>query len=224
MLARRIDHSNLLAIALTAAAAVYVGWKISQSPEQAVQFAFNGLSVGAVYALLAIGFTLVYSTVWYFDLYYGAAAALGAYGVFYLRSQETLGGLYAVNSLVVNAIFAAVTAGVVAWALYESMYPRFRSRFDRPVLFGSGGALAAGVGIYTGFVLTNPKDLHLTLSPVIALGFAALVTWLLYQAYRRRLFGPRLAGARCRHRCGDQWPWGRTAPISSPIRPTQSST
>ncbi|MYA60038.1 MAG: branched-chain amino acid ABC transporter permease, partial [Chloroflexi bacterium] len=42
-----------------------------QSPDQALQFAFNGLAVGAVYALLAMGFTLVYSTVWFFDLYYG---------------------------------------------------------------------------------------------------------------------------------------------------------
>ncbi|MDE2818058.1 MAG: branched-chain amino acid ABC transporter permease [Chloroflexota bacterium] len=184
MIAQRPNLNNTLAIALTAAAAVYVGWKISQSPEQAVQFAFNGLSVGAVYALLAIGFTLVYSTVWFFDLYYGAAAAIGAYGVFYLRSQETLGGLYAVNSIVVNVIFAAVTAGVVAWALYESVYPRFRARVDRSVLFGIGGVLAAGTGVYTGFLLTNPKDLHINLSPVIALGFAVLVTWLLYQAYQ----------------------------------------
>ena len=57
--------------------ATSAGWKIGQSPNQALQFAFNGLSVGAVYALLAMGFTLVYSTVWFFDLYYGASAALG---------------------------------------------------------------------------------------------------------------------------------------------------
>lgn len=181
--------NNTLAIALTAAAAVYVGWKISESPEQAVQFAFNGLSVGAVYALLAIGFTLVYSTVWFFDLYYGAAAALGAYGVFYLRSQETLGGLYAVNNIFVNALFAAATAGVVAWALYESAFPRLRSRVNRSVLFGSGGVLAAGAGVYMGFVLSNPTDLHVILSPVVAVGVAALVTWILYQAYQSVLAG-----------------------------------
>jgi branched-chain amino acid transport system permease protein len=192
--AQRPSLNNLLAIALTAAAAAYVLWKISQSPEQAVQFAFNGLSVGAVYALLAIGFTLVYSTVWYFDLYYGAAAALGAYGVFYLRSQETLGGLYAVNSILVNVIFAAATAGVVAWALYESVYPRFRSRVDRSILLGSGGALAAVAGVYTAFVLTNPKDLHIFLSPVIALGVAALATWGLYQAYQGVVAGRVLRG------------------------------
>ena len=98
------------------------------------------------------------------------------------------------NSIVVNALFATVTAGVVAWALYEGLYPRFRSRFSRSVLFGAGGVLAAGAGIYTGFVLTNPKDLHLSLSPVIALGFAALVTWILYQAYQSVFSGRVLQG------------------------------
>ena len=53
-------------------AALYIAWKITQSPDQALQFAFNGLAVGAVYALIATGYTLVYSTVWFFDLYYGA--------------------------------------------------------------------------------------------------------------------------------------------------------
>ena len=190
-----LSLNNLLAIVLAAAAAAYVGWKISQSPDQALQFAFNGLSVGAVYALLALGFTLVYSTVWFFDLYYGAAAALGAYGVFYLRSQETLGGLYAVNNVFVNVLYAAVTAGVVAWALYESMYPRFRSRVNRSILFGVGGALAAAAGVYTGVVLTYPKDLNLTLSPVIGIGVAAALTWALYQAYQGIVTGRLLLAA-----------------------------
>ena len=70
-----------------------------------------------------MGFTIVYSTVWFFDLYYGAAAAIGAYGVFYLRSKETAGGIYGqVNSPYVNALFAAIVAGVVAWALHEAFY------------------------------------------------------------------------------------------------------
>ena len=114
---RGVGSGRLLAITLATMAAAYVVWKITQSPQQATQFAFNGLSVGAVYALLAIGFTLVYSTVWFFDLYYGAAAAIGAYGVFYLRSHDTLGGQYEVNEVYVNVLFAATAAGVAAWAL-----------------------------------------------------------------------------------------------------------
>ena len=69
-----IPGTRLLAAVLATAVIAYIAWKIGQSPPQALQFAFNGIAVGAVYALLAMGFTLVYSTVWFFDLYYGAAA------------------------------------------------------------------------------------------------------------------------------------------------------
>ena len=133
-------HTRLLAIALTVLVVGYVGWKISQSPNQALQFTFNGLSVGAVYALLAMGFTIVYSTVWFFDLYYGAAAALGAYGVFYLRSQEVLGGQYEVNTPFVNGVFAAVVAGVVGWVFYVTVYSRFRSRVNPAILRTAGAS------------------------------------------------------------------------------------
>jgi ABC-type branched-subunit amino acid transport system permease subunit len=89
--------TRLLAVALLVLAGAYLAWKVSQSGDQALQFAFNGLSVGAVYAVMAMGFTLVYSTVWFFDLYYGAAAALGAYGVFYLRTQQSFSTHYGID-------------------------------------------------------------------------------------------------------------------------------
>ena len=129
LLAHGDSRDRILATVLAAAVAAYLIWKIAQSPDQAVQFAYNGLSVGAVYALLAMGFTIVYSTVWFFDLYYGAAAAIGAYGVFYLRSQDTFGGQDLINPYV-NILLAAVTAGVVAWALYEAFFHKLRPRFD----------------------------------------------------------------------------------------------
>ena len=147
------EQGKLLAIALAIIVAGYIGWKISESPVQALQFAFNGLSVGAVYALLAMGFTLVYSTVWFFDLYYGAAAALGAYGVFYLRSGEALGGLYQVNEPIVNILFGAVVAGVIAWALREGLYNRLRVRFRPLTLRMTGGLLAVGTGVYLGLAI-----------------------------------------------------------------------
>ena len=105
-----------------------------------------------------MGFTLVYSTVWFFDLYYGAAAALGAYGVFYLRAHEGI-GRYDVNNVYVNIVFAALTAGVVAWALHVS--PR-RPPADplQPVraAYSSGGLLAAGAGVYTGLGPHLPEE------------------------------------------------------------------
>ena len=162
-----IPGTRLLAIVLTAALFAYVAWKIGQSPPQALQFAFNGLAVGAVYALLAMGFTLVYCTVWFFDLYYGAAAALGAYGVFYLRSSPALGSRFDVNSIYVNVVFAVVVAGVVAWALHTFLEPRLRGRIHPNNLRVGMGIAAAGAGIYTGAVLSYPELLHVTVSPAL---------------------------------------------------------
>ena len=188
MLSNLVGQRRALAVALATLVAAYIGWKISQSPDQALQFAFNGLSVGAVYALLAMGFTIVYSTVWFFDLYYGAAAALGAYGVFYLRSQEALGGLYSVNSPYVNVVFAVVTAGVAAWVLHTAFYSRLRPRFSPTALRTGTWALSAGAGVYIGLVLTYPTQLHVTLSPAVGAMTALAAVWAFQKGYRR-IFG-----------------------------------
>ena len=166
--------TRLLAIVLALVAVAYVGWKVSESPTQSLQFAFNGLSVGAVYALLAMGFTLVYSTVWFFDLYYGAAAAIGAYSVFYLRSSETLGGRYEVNEASVNVGFAVVTAGVVAWALHTSFYSRLRERFGRAVPLSGIGLVGGAAGTYMGFVLTFPGNLNVLFAPAVGAAVAVV--------------------------------------------------
>ena len=185
MLTRYLDNRNAaLAVALTALAAAYVIWKITQSPDQAMQFAFNGLAVGAVYALIAMGFTLVYSTVWFFDLYYGAASALGAYGVFYLRSHDTLGGRYEVNQPLVNVAFAAVTVGVVAWAFHAAFESRLRSRVSPTGIKTLGGLVGASAGIYMWFVLSFPANIHSLLSPAAGVIVALLAVWILHAGYR----------------------------------------
>ena len=184
MLRYRGRHSATLAIVLTALAVLYIVWKITQSPDQALQFTFNGLAVGAVYALLAMGFTLVYSTVWFFDLYYGAAAALGAYGVFYLRSHDTLGGRYEVNEPILNILFAVVTAGVVAWSFHASFGSRLRSRLKPTVVRTVGLLIGAAAGVYMGFALTFPAQINTVLSPAVGVVVAVAVVWVLYGTYR----------------------------------------
>ena len=178
------DKLKLFAIALVLLVAAYVIWKVTQSPNQALQFTFNGLSVGAVYALLAMGFTIVYSTVWFFDLYYGAAAALGAYGVFYLMSQYTLGGIYEVNYISINVLFAVIVAGVVAWALHTAFHHRTRNPRSRNMARG-GVAIAAGAaGAYTGFVLAYPEHMHVMLAPAVGLLTLCAVVYVLGRVYR----------------------------------------
>ena len=187
LLRYRDNYGTVLAVVLTVLAALYVIWKITQSPDQATQFAFNGLAVGAVYALIAMGFTLVYSTVWFFDLYYGAASALGAYGVFYLRSHDTLGGRYEVNEPVLNLVFAAVTVGVVVWAFHTAFEPRLRGRLNPTAIWVIAGLVGAAAGIYMWFVLSYPANIHVTLAPAVGVIVALLVVWVLHAAYRQLL-------------------------------------
>ena len=179
-------QGRVLATVLAAAVAAYLIWKIAQSPDQAVQFAYNGLSVGAVYALLAMGFTIVYSTVWFFDLYYGAAAAVGAYGVFYLRSQDAFGGQDLINPYV-NILLAAVTAGVVAWALYEAFFHKLRPRYDTRVLHVAGGLLAIGAGAYMGLVLSLTDATNVILSPAIGVLVMLATGWAIHRGLRHML-------------------------------------
>ena len=145
------SHGRFLAIGFGLLVLAYIAWKIGQSPVQALQFTFNGLAVGAIYALLAMGFTFAYSTVWFFDLYYGAAATIGAYGVFYLRSSDALYSRYDVNNVVINIALAAAVAGVAAWALHLVLAPRLGAHL-KPVTVrlvigcaSHGIALAAAV-------------------------------------------------------------------------------
>ena len=181
--------TRLLAAVLTVALVGYIAWKIGQSGDQALQFAFNGLSVGAVYALVAMGFTLVYSTVWFFDLYYGAAAALGAYGVFYLRSSDALYTRFDVNNIFVNIVFATVVAGVAAWALHVGIRPRLRARLNSAALLATGILLAGGAGVYMGFVLSYPDKLNVLLSPAVCVLVVIAAGWSLYGGCRRMLPG-----------------------------------
>ena len=177
--------AKLLAMALIVLAAAYLVWKVTQSGDQALQFAFNGLAVGAVYAVMALGFTLVYSTVWFFDLYYGAAAALGAYGVFYLRSQQAVGGQHGIDHLYLNLVLVAVAVGAIAWALNAAPKPRLIAGLNPGSRRVVEGALAVCAGLYIGLALTFPERLHLVFSPAVALSVFILIGWLFYLVKRR---------------------------------------
>ncbi len=181
----------ILAILLILAAFAYIGWKITESPDQALQFTINGLNVGAVYALLALGFTLVYSTVWFFDLYYGAAAAIGAYAVFYLRAGQATDTAYDPGNIGLNIALGAVVAGVIAWALHTAFFERLRSRYSAPLVQAGYLFIAIVSGTYTAFLLQYPDNLHQTTAPLIVLISTAVIGTALYWVLGR--FAPRSA-------------------------------
>ena len=65
----------------------------------------NGLTTGAVYALIALGLTLVYGVLHIINFAHGAALMLALYGVYYLKQQLGIDP-YLALPIMVPAMFA----------------------------------------------------------------------------------------------------------------------
>ena len=181
MAARAITR-HPLSVLLLAGIIFYLAWLPAQSGSQFLQFSINGIVIGAIYALMALGFTLVYGTVWFFDLSYGAMATVGGYSVFYFTSRQVQTiGRGEINNLPLNIIMGVLLAGVVFWALYTWLLPALRSRLDRQTALGLCILLATAFGVYIAFTLENPAHLHTFLSPPIGLMVALAAAWAVHQ-------------------------------------------
>ena len=93
-----------------------------------LQQLINGLSIGRIYALMAVGYSLVYSILNFSNFAHGGVIMLGAYF-----------GLYAVNlfgmPFLGSLIVAAVLAGFVAVTLEKVAYSPLRRRNAPPLYF-----------------------------------------------------------------------------------------
>lgn len=86
-----------------------------------VQLILNGLIAGAIYALIALGFNLIYGTTKFFNLAHGALAAVGGYAVFYFSQKlgfQTFWGI----------VGGIIIAAVLGWLLNKFIYEPLRNR------------------------------------------------------------------------------------------------
>lgn len=93
-----------------------------------IQQLINGLSIGSIYALMAVGYSLVYSILNFSNFAHGGVIMLGAYFGFYavnLLGFPFLGAL----------IMAALLAGLVAVTLEKVAYSPLRKRGAPPLYF-----------------------------------------------------------------------------------------
>ena len=102
------------------------------------QLIVNSIIAGAIYTMVALGFNLIYSTVKFFDLGYGALTAVGGYAVFYFYKQLGL-------NLWVALILGVLIAGLIGYAIYRLVYSPLRERKSSGMvlLVGSLGAFTA---------------------------------------------------------------------------------
>lgn len=101
------------------------------------QLVANSIIAGALYSIVALGFNLVYGTVKFFDIGYGALIAAGAYAVFYF--SKILGLPLA------SAIFLgiAITA-LLYFLMYTFVYTPLRRRQASSMVL-----LVASLGLFT---------------------------------------------------------------------------
>lgn len=85
------------------------------------QIIFNSIIAGAVYALVALGFNLVYGATKFFNLAHGVLSAVGGYTVFFFA--KSLGW-----NLYLSVIFGMLLAGLIGYGLDRFIYRPLRKR------------------------------------------------------------------------------------------------
>lgn len=85
------------------------------------QLIANSIIAGAIYAVIALGFNLIYGTVKFFDIGYGALTAVGGYTVFLLYKKLGL-------DLTLSIVLGVLVAGIVGYLIYYLVYRRLRAR------------------------------------------------------------------------------------------------
>ena len=101
------------------------------------QIIANSLITASVYGLLAVGFNLIYGTVQFFDLSYGAVPVIAAYMTFLFSS--ILGW-----PIWIGIILGIVIASLSSLTVYKFVYVPLRKRKASKMVF-----LVAALGVYT---------------------------------------------------------------------------
>jgi branched-chain amino acid transport system permease protein len=106
-----------------------------------LQNLLNGLSIGSVYAIFALGYTLVFSILGIINFAHGAIFTLGAYFTYALMGQAFgTNGLFALASLPVRLPFAVamilggILTGFVSLAIEQIAFRPLRRRGADPLL------------------------------------------------------------------------------------------
>lgn len=101
------------------------------------QIIINSLVAGSIYALIAIGFSLIYGATKFFNLAHGVMAIVGAYTVLFLT--QTLG-----LNIFISVIGGVVLAGLLGYILDKIVYLQMRKNKASNMIM-----LVASLGVFT---------------------------------------------------------------------------
>ena len=131
---------------------------------------FNGLSVGSILLLAALGLALTFGQMGVINMAHGEFMTIGAYTIFMLSSltqsyAPTLMPYYFLLAIVVAFVLAFCAGWLAEWALIRHLYPAFPA-------YPPGWAVIAGLAtaLLTGIVFgVLPARRAARLDPVQAL-------------------------------------------------------
>ncbi len=112
--------------------------------ETFIQISINALSLGAIYALLSLGFAVIYNTVRIFHVLHGAAFLIAGYATWWLAQEQGL-------PIYIAASIAVLLAGASGVFMELAIYRQLRSR-GAGFLVSFLGSLAA-LFFFEGFLL-----------------------------------------------------------------------
>lgn len=115
--------------------------------DQLFQQLINGLGLGAIYALIALGYTMVYGVLRFINFAHADVLMLGAFSAFYLAPavERMMGGTSAVGVVLVFVAAAAICA-VIGMTIERLAYRPLRNRPRLTVLI-----TAIGVSLFIEF-------------------------------------------------------------------------
>ena len=113
--------------------------------ETFIQVGINALSLGAIYALLSLGFAVIYNTVRIFHVLHGAAFLVAGYATWWLAQEQGL-------PIWLAASIAVILSGASGVVMELAVYRRLRVR-GAGFLVSFLGSLAA-LFFFEGFLLT----------------------------------------------------------------------
>jgi branched-chain amino acid transport system permease protein len=161
------------------------------------QIIINSIIAASVYALLALGFTLIYRTAKFFDIGYGALTAVGGYMTFLFARMLNM-------PIWLSVIIGVAIAGFVGFAIDKLVYVHLRKRkaTNMILLVASLGVFTALQAIVAIFFTSQFRTLavksqpvfkiaggSVTLIQVITIGAAILVTLGLVLMLKKTMFG-----------------------------------
>jgi len=101
------------------------------------QLIINSIIAGSIYAIVALGFTLIFGATKFFNLAHGVLAVVGGYAVFYF--SQTLG-----LPILPSVIIGILLAGLVGFGFDKTIYLPLRKRKASKMVL-----LVASLGVFT---------------------------------------------------------------------------